>query len=261
MGAQTSSATSGGNQSLDKALGWAGLATNVLPMIFSFAQMGKQQRIQRQAEEDAKKAMEEARKMLEVNVYDKLAIQKEPYELQREAMLSAGAQAIQAGVESERGAAATAGRVVEAQNAAQGEIRGQMGKELSDLEKLSATEEGRLRDIGVQLNLEEVAGQQQIAADAAKFKTAAAQSAIQNIQGATQQAIEAAKLYGKQKGDKQDASTQGAQTVAAQTAQSIPMYLSQNAPAYTPPQNQFFKPYSNTNTNPFLFYQNPGVGG
>lgn len=198
----------------------AALASTAATTGMSFAQMGKQQRLQRQAEADAAKAMAEARKMLEVNVYDKLGIQKEPYELQREAMLSAGAQAIQAGVESERGAAATAGRIAQAQSAAQGEIRGQMGKELSDLEKLSAMEEGRLRDIGVQLNLEEVAGQQQIASDAAKAKMAATQQAFQGIQSMAQQAIQLAPLYGKEKVDQVDPSAQAAQTVAAQTAQT-----------------------------------------
>jgi hypothetical protein len=44
-------------------------------------------------------------------VYDALGIQKTPYELEREAMLSAGAQATEAARESERGVAATAGRV------------------------------------------------------------------------------------------------------------------------------------------------------
>ena len=69
-------------------------------------------------------------------------------------MLSQGAQAIQAGVESERGAAATAGRIQMAANEGQGAIRTAMGQDMQQLEMLSAQEEGRLRDIGVQLDLE-----------------------------------------------------------------------------------------------------------
>ena len=100
-----------------------GLATTAATTGMSFANAGKQRRLMREAETAADKAMQEARKKLEVNVYDKLAIQKEPYELQREAMLSQGAQALQAGVESERGAAATAGRVQMAAQEGQGAIR------------------------------------------------------------------------------------------------------------------------------------------
>jgi hypothetical protein len=96
-----------------------GLAVTAGTTTMSFVQAGNQKKAQRQAERDADQAMQEARKKLEVNYYDTLSIQKEPYELEREALLSQGAQAIQAGVESERGAAATAGRVQMAMNEGQ----------------------------------------------------------------------------------------------------------------------------------------------
>ena len=130
-----------------------GLATTAATTGMSFAQAGKQRKAMRQAERDADEAMQAARKKLEVNVFDQLSIQKEPYELEREALLSQGAQAIQAGVESERGATTTAGRIQMAQQEGQAGIRSAMGQELQGLERLSAQEEGRLRDIGVQLDL------------------------------------------------------------------------------------------------------------
>ena len=159
-----------------------GLATTAATTGMSFANAGKQRRLMRDAETAADKAMQEARQKLEVNVYDKLAIQKEPYELQREAMLSQGAQAIQAGVESERGAAATAGRIQMAANEGQGAIRTAMGQDMQQLEMLSAQEEGRLRDIGVQLDLEEVAGAQLAAANAQEL---AANATAQGMEGVT----------------------------------------------------------------------------
>ena len=159
-----------------------GLATTAATTGMSFANAGKQRRLMRDAETAADKAMQEARQKLEVNVYDKLAIQKEPYELQREAMLSQGAQAIQAGVESERGAAATAGRIQMAANEGQGAIRTAMGQDMQQLEMLSAQEEGRLRDIGVQLDLEEVAGAQLAAANAQEV---AANATAQGMEGVT----------------------------------------------------------------------------
>ncbi len=174
-----------------------GLAVTAGTTVASFVQASKQRKLMEQANADADKAMAEAREKLNVNFYDQLAVQKEPYELEREALLSAGAQAIQAGVESGRGAAATAGRVQMAQNESQAGIRTAMGEELSNLAKLSAAEESRLRDIGVQLDLEEVAGAQQAAADAQKAAAAATQAGFEGLTSMAGQAIDMAPLYGQ----------------------------------------------------------------
>lgn len=165
----------------------------------SFAQAGKQRKLMKEAEREADIAMQEARKKLEVNVFDQLSIQKEPFELEREALLSQGAQAIQAGVESERGAAATAGRVQMAQQEGQAGIRSAMGQQLQNLEMMSAQEEGRLRDIGVQLDLEEVAGAQLAAANAQELQARAMQQGFEGVQSiSTQLATEAnEELYGR----------------------------------------------------------------
>jgi len=176
------------------------VAATAATTAMSFAQAGKQRKLMRQAEAEADAAMQEARKKLGANVYDQLAIQKEPYELQREAMLSQGAQAIQAGVESERGAAATAGRVQMATNEAQAGIRTAMGQDLQQLEMLKAQEDARLRDIGVQLDLEEVAGAQLAAANAQELQ---AQSMQQGFAGVTSLGSQAAKqipLFARSKG-------------------------------------------------------------
>jgi len=184
-------------------IGATALATTTT---MSFVQANKQKKLQRQAEQEAQKAMEEARKRLEVNYYDQLAVQKEPYELEREALLSAGAQAIQAGVEGEsRGVAPTAGRVIMAQNEAQAGQRTAMGKELSDLAKLSASEESRLRDVNVQLDLEEVAGAQMAARDAQEARAAAIAQGMEGIQNMGQMAMQMAPLYTKNIGAQKSA--------------------------------------------------------
>lgn len=174
-----------------------GLATTAATTGMSFAQAGKQRKAMRQAERDADEAMQAARKKLEVNVFDQLSIQKEPFELEREALLSQGAQAIQAGVESERGAAATAGRIQMAQQEGQAGIRSAMGQELQGLERLSAQEEGRLRDIGVQLDLEEVAGAQLAAANAQELQAQAMQQGMEGITSMASQVASFAPLYEK----------------------------------------------------------------
>jgi hypothetical protein len=182
-----------------------GLAVTAGTTAASFAQAAKQRKQMQQANLDAEKAMAEARKKIEVNYFDQLGIQKEPYELEREALLSAGAQAIQAGVESGRGAAATAGRVQMAQNEGQAGIRTAMGEELSDLAKLSATEQSRLRDIGVQLDLEEVAGAQVAAKNAQQAAAAATQAGFEGLTSMAGQAIDITPLYGQNLGAQQAA--------------------------------------------------------
>ena len=177
----------------------AGLAATAGSTGMSFLQAGKQRKAQSDAERDADAAMAAARKKLEVNFYDNLSIQKEPYELEREALLAQGAQAIQAGVESERGAAATAGRIQMAQQEGQAGVRSAFGQELSALEKLSAQEDSRLRDVGAQLDLGEVAGAQLAAANAQELGAQATQQAMQGVQSMGKQIASFSPLYEKTK--------------------------------------------------------------
>lgn len=167
-----------------------GVASTVGTTAASFYQARQQKKLQKEADAKAAEMMKEARKKLEINFYDQLGIQKEPYELEREALIAAGAQAIQAGVESERGAAATAGRVQMAQQQGQREIAAAMGQEMLGLEKLSAQEDSRLRDIGIQLDLNEVEGAQQASARAYEARQQALKQGIQGIQNLSGQLLD-----------------------------------------------------------------------
>lgn len=174
----------------------ASVAISATTAGMSFAQAKKQRDLQENAKRDAENAMASARRALEVNYYDKLAVQKEPYEREREALLAQGAMSVQAGVEgASRGAAATAGRVAMAQNEAQAGIRTAMGKEMSDLAKLSAQEDSRLRDVNVQLDLAEVEGAQQAITDAKQAEAAATAQGMQSVGNAVQQGLTAIPLY------------------------------------------------------------------
>ena len=151
----------------------AGVAISAGTAGMSFAQAGKQKSLQRQAERDAQNAFDEARKDLGKNYYQAIGIQKEPYELSREGLLSSSFGLTQAAQESERGAAEAAGRIYLASQQGQGQVRTEQGQELLNLEKLTAQENSRLRDIGVGLDLEQAAGYQQAAANAQKEAAAA----------------------------------------------------------------------------------------
>jgi hypothetical protein len=168
-----------------------GIASSLGGAAMSFTQANKQQKLQEEAEAEAAKAMLEARGRLDINYMNALSVQKEPYELQREAMVAQGAQAIDAAQESERGAAAGAGRVQMAQNEAQGGIRTAMGKELTEIERLKVAEDARLRDLNVQLDLGEVEGAQMAARNAQEM---AAQATAQGFEGVTSAATQVANL-------------------------------------------------------------------
>jgi hypothetical protein len=170
----------------------------------SFAQAGAERRKMEAANKKAAEMMIEARKKLEVNVYDELDINKEAYELEREALLTQGATALQAAQEgSARGAAAAAGRVQLAQQAGQAKIRVAMDTELKRLEQQSAQEESRLRDIGIQLDLGEIEGAQLAARDAEARRAAATQQGMQGVVSLAGQVAAAAPLYAKSQAARQ----------------------------------------------------------
>jgi hypothetical protein len=186
-----------------------GIASTLLTTGMSFAQANKQKKIQKQAEQEADKLMIETKKALEINYMDALSVQKEPYELAREKMLAQGTQATQAGQESERGAAATAGRVQMSQNEAQGDIRTEMGKELTEIERLKVAEDARLRDLNVQIKLGEIEGAQEAAANAEQMRNQAIEGGFAGVTSAATQAANLIPLYGKNAIAQQQAAIKG----------------------------------------------------
>lgn len=222
----------------------------------SFASAAKQRKLQQQAQKDAARALAEAKGKLNVNYYDVLGIQKEPYELQREAMLAQGAQAIEAAQEGERGAAAAAGRVQMAQNVAQADIRTAMGKEMTELAKLKAAENARLAGLQADVSLEEVKGAQLAAADAQRAAAQYTQQGFQGLQSMGQQMVQAAPLYSKQKptttsSDIPEGMLPGTKTYKEPIGPPPPPPLSSEGSLLLP-QN-FYPGYS----NPFAITTNP----
>ena len=146
-----------------------------------FSEAAKQKRLKKEAELEVERAMASARKSLEKNYMEELSIQKEPYELEREAALVAGAQATEALRESERGMGRV-GAIYGQQQQAQRQIASAMGQEMMGLDLAVAQEDTRLRDIGTQIDLGEAAGQQMAAADADEARAQAIQQGFQGVQ-------------------------------------------------------------------------------
>jgi len=176
----------------------ASLAATAGTTAMSFKQAGDQRDAMLNAQKEADRAMQEARKKLDVNFYESLSIPKEAYAQQVQANLVAGAGAIQAGVEGEsRGAGAVAGRVQAQQNQAQNEIRANMGQDLYNLQAATAQEDARLRDIGIQLDLGQVEGAQLAAANAQEMSAQAMQQGMQGVTSLAGQAASMAPLFEK----------------------------------------------------------------
>jgi len=146
-----------------------------------FSEAAKQKRLKKEAELEVERAMASARKSLEKNYMESLAIQKEPYELEREAALVAGAQATEALRESDRGMGRV-GAIYGQQQQAQRQIASAMGQEMMGIDLAIAQEDTRLRDIGAQIDLGEAAGQQMAAADADEARAQAIQQGFAGVQ-------------------------------------------------------------------------------
>jgi hypothetical protein len=139
----------------------------------SFSDANKARKRGEAAERAADKAIEEAKRRVDVNAYEQLSSAKEPYELMRDALLTQGATGMQAGVEGEtRGAAATAGRMQMAQNLRQGEVRGEMGQRMDEINKLVAGEDKRRQLQLAGIAMEETAGAQLAVRDAEEDRAA-----------------------------------------------------------------------------------------
>ena len=159
-----------------------GLATTAATTIGSFAQAMEQSELKKEAELAAAKAIEDARKMLEVNFYEGLGIQKEPYELARRNLLAQGALSTEALKEGdERSLAAGVGRVQLAQQAGQEKVTTAMQQELTDIEKLVLDEESRLRDARFKLKEKEALDAQRAAADAGRTEAMALQQGFEGL--------------------------------------------------------------------------------
>lgn len=236
-----------------------GLATTAISAGASFAQANKQKKMMQEANAEAAKAMKEARKRLDVNVYDALTISDTPYERQRE-MFNAQTQQMmtgfqELGVQGMRGATAALAQGQQMQ----GQIADAKTQRLEQLEQMQAAEEGRLRDINVQLDLQEVEGAQLAARDAQQAQNAALQQGIDSSISAVGQIAGMPELY---KQDKSGAGTTKSTTAPGdalaqfsqdtQGQRNLSMDLATGRPIPTPMPNITSLNADELYANPFL---------
>jgi hypothetical protein len=163
------------------ALAAAGLVAQGVTTGVSLAQ-GLQNRSKAlEAQAKVTEALDKAKSYLQVNVYDKMGIAKEPFKLAREAAIQQGALALQAAREgSARGAAAAAGGVQMAVMGQEAQNRAAMSEEMYALGLKSAAQEQENMQYMASLNLQEAEGAAKAAAD---YETAAMKSFAGAAQG------------------------------------------------------------------------------
>ena len=214
----------------------------------SFIQAGKQNKLAKEASAAADEAFKKAEAQLDVNYFEQLGISKTPYENQREAIAQAGAQAMEVGKESERGGAATAGRVLAQSNVAQQGITDQQTKDLEALNKLVATEDAKLAAEKAELSLAQAEGAGIAAAQAQNARNAAVQSAVSGVTDFGMAMYENSELY-KQNPTTPDSTTPASNnpttpdstTPASNNAASFGVFASDanQYPQVVPSQNMF----------------------
>lgn len=172
------------------ALAIGSLAITAGTTAVSFGQAASQRKLMDNANKKADEMMADARAKLDVNVFEDLDVNKELYQQEQDRVNEQAQLALQQGQEGDtRGAAATAGRVQLATGEGQNRVRAAQEAEVNKIETLVAKEEGRLRDLDVQLDLQEVAGAQQAAKDAEVARNKAKAEGIQGIANTAQQAM------------------------------------------------------------------------
>ena len=159
-----------------------GLAVGLAGSVMSFADAKKQRENQVAAQLEADKAMEEAGRILEEQYMSGVSIPMEAYDLEREGIAQAGAQAIQAVSEGEaRGASAGVGRVVALQQDALAKQRAGLAERQFQLEKEQASELSRLQQGRLDLQLGKVKGYESMLADQRAHQAASRLSGVQGL--------------------------------------------------------------------------------
>ena len=223
----------------------------------SFAQAGKQKKLAKDAQAAADAAFKKAEAQLDVNYFEQLGISKTPYDNQREAIAQAGAQAMEIGRESERGGAATAGRVLAQSNVAQQNITDKQTKDLEALNKLVATEESKLGTARANLSLGQAEGAGIAAAQAQNQANQSTAAGVQGIADFGMSMLSNSELY------KQNPTAPDSTTPASNNAASFGVFASDanQYPQVVPSQNMInpilTAGFNTQAGNQIAFSQNP----
>lgn len=164
----------------------------------SISQTSKARKSQREAEREAERITEETKRMMDLNPFEAVAIQKEPYELMADSIVEAAAREAELLAEADpRYLSGMAGARGQQQQEQLEKVRVAMSKELQGLEIATAAEESDIRDNLQRFAEAEIAGAQQAAAEQGMIADQATVGAIQGFGSLAGQAADFAPLYSK----------------------------------------------------------------
>jgi hypothetical protein len=178
----------------------ASIAVQAGTSLISGVQAQKMRKEQQKSEQEAARLMQDIYGELEKNQYAAVGLPMKSFELEREALAAQGAQAVQAGAESERTAAATAGLTMSQYRKALRDIQSEQADKMLELDLLTAQEAARKGDIKMQFKAQEAEGAAAAAADYEQRKLAAVGGAIEGVIGAAGTAMSAIPLFKATKG-------------------------------------------------------------
>jgi len=184
---------------------WGAIAMGAVQLgtaLVSGVQAEKMRKLQNSAERDASKLMKDVYSQLDKNQYAAVSLPMKAYEIEREALAAQGAQAIEAGRESQR---FSPGSTMAQFRKGLRDIQSEQADKMLELDLLTAQEAARKDDIRAQFKAMEAEGAQMAAADYEQRKLAAVGGAIQSGIGAIGTGIESIPLY---------TATQGVRTVS-----------------------------------------------
>ena len=162
----------------------------------SFVQAGKERRKADAYEQDADRALAEARRALQVNYAKQMSVNNEVYGQERLAAQGGVQQFMDAAADADpRGAAAAAGAGLMALQGQQQQTTNRQTNELINIENAILEEDSRLRDINVGLDMQEVEGAQLAASDSRNMAAAAKAAGIQGAANTLQQGLSMVPLY------------------------------------------------------------------
>ena len=166
----------------------------------SFSQMAEAKREMERANQEAATKVSQIYKELDVNVYEGLGLPKlADQNLARRAGQAYKTAMEAAGEADPRSAAATAGRTVMANQALLENQAAKMEERKFGLDKLIAAEDSRLRDLKVGVMMEEAAGSQLKAREAAEMRAKSIQEGFSGVTASLGAAASFVPLYQKTK--------------------------------------------------------------
>lgn len=164
------------------ALVIAGAASAAAGAGISFSQAAQQKKLQKEAEKAAGKAAEQARREISLRTTEGLELPTEAYELERRAVASQAAAALQAAREAgQRGVIGTLPGLQMATQLGQAKVRSQMAQDLFGIDVMQAQEQRKIQDTLARLSGMEMLGAQQAAADAQRARAQAMESGISSL--------------------------------------------------------------------------------